>query len=252
MKNELDYSFYIERYLDGEMSKEEKLWFTRELKGNPSLKKELELRKKLNDAVRETDVIDFRKQLQGVFETPHVETLSRSYTFLINRRIAVGLTAFVIAVSGGLLLLLTNRPMENKEIYKAYFRPAEPGLTYRSEENAADIELRNAMHFYESGQYEKALRGFESVLRSDSTRIGLNLYSGISQMEIERYKDANTSFHAIIDNNYILYIEQAEWYLAFCYLMTNDRKKAEEQFKMIADGKGYYQHQARKVLKKMN
>ena len=252
MKNELDYSFYIERYLDGEMSKEEKLWFTRELKGDPSLKKELELRKKLNEAVRETDVIDFRKQLQGVFEKSHVETLSRSRIFPLSRRIAVGLSALAIAFSGGLLVLLSNHPMENREIYEAYFKPAEPGLTYRSEENATDIELRSAMLFYEKGEYEQALRGFESVLRSDSTRIGLNLYSGISQMEIKRYSDANTSFHAIIDNNYILYIEQAEWYLAFCYLMTDNRKKAEEQFEMIADREGYYQHQARKILKKID
>jgi tetratricopeptide (TPR) repeat protein len=252
MKNELDYSLYIERYLDGEMSKEEKLWFTRELKGSPYLKKELELRKNLNDAIRETDVIDFRKQLKGVFETSHVETLGRSRIFPVSRRIAVGLSALVIAVSGGLLSLLSNHHMENREIFETYFKPAEPGLTYRSEQNEADIELRNAMQFYENGKYEQALRGFESVLRSDSTRIGLNLYSGISQMEIERYNDANTSFHAIIDNNYILYIEQAEWYLAFCYLMTNDLTKAEEQFGMIADRKGYYQHQARKILKKIN
>jgi len=115
MKNELDYSFYIERYLDGEMSKEEKLWFTRELKGDPSLKKELELRKKLNDAVRETDVIDFRKQLQGVFEKSHVETWSRSRIFPLSRRIAVGLSALAIAISGGLLILLSNHPMEYKK-----------------------------------------------------------------------------------------------------------------------------------------
>jgi tetratricopeptide (TPR) repeat protein len=252
MKNELDYSFYIERYLDGEMSEDEKFWFTRELKGDPSLKKELELRTKLNDAVRETDVIDFRKQLQDVFETSHVETWSRGHAFHLSRRIAVGLSAVVIVVLGGLLILRPDRHMENRELYEAYFKPAEPGLTYRSEENAADIELRNAMRFYENGQYEQALRGFENVLRSDSTRIGLNLYSGISQMETERYSDANTSFRKILDNNYILYLEQAEWYLAFCYLMTNDRKKAEEQFGLIADRKGFYQHQARKILKRID
>jgi tetratricopeptide (TPR) repeat protein len=252
MKNELDYSFYIERYLDGEMSKDEKLWFTRELKGDPVLKKELELRKKMNDAVRETDVINFRKQLQGVFETSRVETIGRSHAFHINSRIAVSLSAFIIAVAGGLLLLIPDRNMENKEIYETYFSPAEPGLTFRSEENAADMELRTAMQYYENGDYEQALHGFENILRSDSSRIGINLYSGISQMEIARYRDANASFHKIINNKYILYIEQAEWYLAFCYLMMNDRKKAGEQFGMIADRKGYYQHQARKILKRIN
>jgi hypothetical protein len=148
--------------------------------------------------------------------------------------------------------MLSDRNMENKEIFETYFRPAEPGLTYRSEENLADLELRTAMQNYENGNYEQALRGFENILRSDSTRIGLNLYSGISQMEIQRYKDANASFRKIVDNRYILYIEQAEWYLAFCYLMTDDRKKAEEQFGMIADQKGYYFRQARKILKKIN
>jgi len=252
MKNELDYTFYIERYLDGEMLKDEKLWFTRELKGNPSLKKELELRKKLNDAIRETDVIDFREQLQGVFETSQVETMGKTRTFRLNRKIAVALPAFIIAVAGGLFLLLSDRNMDHREIYEAYFSPAEPGLTYRSEENPADLELRTAMQNYENGKYEQALRGFENVLRSDSTRIGLNLYSGISQMEIRRYKDAHASFSKIVDNHYILYIEQAEWYLAFCYLMTDDREKAEEQFGMIAEQKGYYHRQARKILKKIN
>jgi len=108
------------------------------------------------------------------------------------------------------------------------------------------------MHYYEIGDYVQALHGFETVLRSDSTRIGLNLYSGISQMEIKRYKEAKTSFHRIMDDNYILYMEQAEWYLAFCYLMTDNREKAEEQFERIADQKGYYKHKARKILKKIN
>jgi len=252
MKNELDYSFYIERYLDGEMSNEERLWFTRELKGNHSLKMELELRKKLNDAIRETEVIDFRKQLQDVFETSHAETRNRNHVFHLNRRIAAGLSAVLIALAGGLMFLLPERNLENNEIYETYFKPAESGLTYRSEENATDNALRNAMQYYENGDYEQALSGLESILRSDSTVIGLNLYAGISQMEIERYKDANVSFHKIIDNNYILYLEQAEWYLAFCYLMTNDRKKALEQFGMIAGREGYYQHQARRILKKID
>jgi tetratricopeptide (TPR) repeat protein len=252
MKNELDYSFYIERYLDGEMAKDERLWFTHELKCDPSLKKELELRKKLNDAIRETEVIDFRKQLQGIFEVSHADASGKSHSFPVSRRTVVGLSAVIVALVVSMVLLLTKHNMDNKEIYTTYFKPAEPGLTYRSQENAADIELRTAMQYYENGNYALALRGFENILRSDSTRIGLNLYSGISQMEIERYKDANASFYKIIDNNYILYIEQAQWYLAFCYLMTDNRDKAREQFGMIAGRDGYYQHQARRILRKMN
>lgn len=252
MKNELDYSHFIERYLDGEMSKEEKLWFTRELKGDPSLKREFELRRKLNEAIGETDVIDFRKQMHVLVESSHTESLRRHRVFPVSRKIAVAAAAIIVACAGGLLVFLSDHSWDNTKIYEAYFRPVEPSLTYRSGENHVDAELRTAMQCYEHGDYELALRGFENVLRSDSTRIGLNLYSGISQMEIKRYSDAHSSFNKIIDNQYILFIEQAEWYLGFCYLMTENVEKAEKQFAMIADRQGYYQKQARKILRKLH
>ena len=71
-------------------------------------------------------------------------------------------------------------------------------------------------------------------------------------MEIKRYNDANKSFRKIIDGNYILYLEQAEWYLAFCYLMTDNREKAREQFTLIENRKGYYQDKAKRILKRIN
>ena len=141
--------------------------------------------------------------------------------------------------------------LDNQKIYEKYFRPAEAGLTFRSEGTAYDNELRTAMQYYESGKYEQALYHFENILKADNTRIGLNLYTGISQMEIKKFNEANKSFHKIIDSNYILYLEQAEWYLAFCYLMTDDIKKAREQFALIENREGYYQYRARKILRRI-
>ncbi|MBN1414215.1 MAG: hypothetical protein JW973_03865 [Bacteroidales bacterium] len=251
MKNELDYSIFIERYLDGNMTQDERLWFTHELKGNPSLKKELGLRERLNEAIRETEIMDFRKQLDAVFEESGVKVENKHLQHYTRRRIAAVSSAVMIAFTGALLLLLSYRNLDNQKIYDKYFQPAEAGLTFRSEGNTIDNELRTAMQYYEAEKYEQALLYFEKVLQRDSTRIGLNLYSGISQMGVERYNDANASFHKIIDNNYILYLEQAEWYLAFCYLMTNEFKKAKEQFTIIENRKGYYQHQARKILRRI-
>ena len=251
MKNELDYSVYIERYLDGEMSPEEKLWFTRELKGNPALKRELCLRERLNESIRETEIMDFRKQLESVFEESRVEIESKHHHLRARRRIAAVSSSLIIALAGTLTLWLSYRNLDNQKIYEQYYSPAEAGVTFRSEGKADNSELQTAMQYYESGNYEQALFHFEKILRNDPTRLGLNLYSGISQMEVNRYRDANTSFHKIIDNNYILYIEQAEWYLAFCYLMTDDLEKARDQFMLIENRKGYYQHQARRILRKI-
>jgi len=250
MKNELDYSVFIERYLDGEMQKDEMLWFTRELKGNSVLKKELELRHRVNEAIRETEVMDFRRQLQEVMEKSVVEEGRHVHSYQ-PKKLAAAITLLIVIISASTILMIFNRNMNNQEIYSSYFRPAETGITFRAEGSNNDMELRTAMQYYDEGKYEKALLAFEKILNADSTRVGLNLYSGISQMEIKRYSDANKSFRKIIDNDYILYMEQAEWYLAFCYLMTNNRTKAEEQFAIIAERKGFYQHQARKILRRM-
>jgi hypothetical protein len=251
MKNEIDFSYYIERYLDGEMSAEEQHWFTSELKGNPSLKQELELRERLNEAIRETEILDFRKQLDLVFETSGVETEKGHAQKYSRRRLVLSLSAGLIILIG-ILVVSPYRNLDNKELYKKYFKPAEAGYTFRSEGKSGDIDLQTAMQLYESGNYGQALVLFEKILTADSSRIGLNLYSGISQMGIEKFQDANNSFHKIIDNNYILYLEQAEWYLAFCYLMTDNLEKAREQFAFIEKHQGYYKNQAKKILRRIN
>ena len=251
MNNEIDYSYYIERYLDGEMLADEQHWFTSELKGNPSLKQELELRERLNEAIRETEILDFRKQLDLVMQKSGVED-DRGYAQKFSiPRMAFYLSAGLIILIG-IMVVSPYRNLDNKKLYKMYFKPAEAGYTFRSEGKLGDIDLQTAMQLYESGNYSQALVLFEKILTADSTRIGLNLYSGISQMEIEKYQEANNSFHKIIDNNYILYLEQAEWYLAFCYLMTDNLKKAREQFAFIENRKGYYKNQAKKILRRIN
>jgi tetratricopeptide (TPR) repeat protein len=251
MKNELDYSVFIERYLDDEMSQDEKLWFIRELRGNPDLKRELGIRESLNTAIHETEIMDFRKQLESVFEESRIELEHKSSHLGHRRRLAVISSSLAVILAGMLWFWLSFHNMSSQKIYDKYFSPAEAGLTFRSEENEDNSELQMAMHFYELGKYEEALPRFERILRDDPTRLGLNLYSGISQMEVKRYQEANRSFQKIINNHYILYLEQAEWYLAFCYLMTDDIKKAREQFMLIENRKGYYHRQAQKILRRI-
>ncbi len=249
MKNnhEIDYAAFIERYLDREMSQEEQLWFTRELKGNALLNKELRLREAVNRAVAETEVMAFRDQLNAIYEGSDIRVHSRPEK-PVRRKLAM-VSAFAAAFGLLLLLLFSNRNYNNIEIYNKYFSPVEAGFTFRAEGNIMDNDLRTAMQYYESGDYAKALAYFEKILNTDKSRIGLNLYSGISQMELEKYNDARKSFNQIINNNYILYLEQAEWYLAFCYLMTNETDKAREQFAMIENRRGFYHKQARKILR---
>lgn len=79
--------------------------------------------------------------------------------------------------------------------------------------------------------------------------MGLNLYSGISHMEIKEFQKANERFQIIIDNKPNPFVESATWYLGMCYLMTDEREKALEKFSILAKNKGFYQTDAQKIIK---
>ncbi|UCH15779.1 MAG: hypothetical protein JSV22_07380 [Bacteroidales bacterium] len=253
MKNNLNFDEFIERYLDGEMGADEKIWFEKELEANPKLQKELELRRNVNSALKEKEVMELRGQLEEIYEsTEQQETVVKKATAIINRKLLVLVSAVLILIVGSLIvLLLKSDSLTEKEIYAMYYQPYEATLNFRSADADIDTDLRNAMQYYENKDFRNALVLFEKILSEDDSRIGLNLYSGISHMEMKEFENANTKFQKIIDHNYNLYIEQAEWYLGFCYLMTDNTEKATMQFREIAEKDGYYSPKAIEILKRM-
>jgi tetratricopeptide (TPR) repeat protein len=253
MKNNLNFDEFIERYLDGEMGTQEKIWFEKELDANPKLQKELELRRNINNAIQEKDVMELRGQLEEIYSNPeHQETVVKRSTTIFNRKLLVLVSTVLILIVGSLLiLLLKSNSYTNKEIYAMYYRPYEATLNFRSADNGIDNDLRTAMQYYENRDFRNALVLFERILSEDGSRIGLNLYSGISHMEVNEFDDAHRKFQKIIDHNHNLFIEQAEWYLGFCYLMTDNTEKAKMQFNQIAEKDGYYAPKAMEILKRM-
>ncbi len=75
--------------------------------------------------------------------------------------------------------------------------------------------------------------------------------SGVSNMELSQYKMASGSFKKVLDHNDNLFIEDAQWYLGFCYLKTENTNKAIDQFTKIAISTSSRKEKARKILKKI-
>ena len=250
----MDYSKYIERYLDGIMSDTEKVWFEKELEGNSELQLDLELFRKTNQVILEKEIIELKTQLNSIHEMLKEE---KEKKLKIKPKVFAGrvlLYASGIAASVIIAVLITmniDRSYSNEQLYNMFYEPYESNISFRSSETNVDDELNKAMALYENRQYEEAIVIFENILSQDSTRMGVNLYSGISHMEIEQYKEANKKFNKVIEHENI-YKESAEWYLGFCYLMTSEREKAVETYETIAAGNGYYSKDAKKVLRKLN
>ncbi len=115
----------------------------------------------------------------------------------------------------------------------------------------ADKVLEQALQSYESKNYRAALSLFQTILDKDSTNLTSNFYSGISNIQVQEYPKANKNFIRVLDHKNNLFMEQSEWYLGFCYLMTNEREKAKETFNTIAKGNSFYRTKAKEILSKL-
>jgi hypothetical protein len=77
------------------------------------------------------------------------------------------------------------------------------------------------------------------------------LLNGVANFEDQKYPEAKQSFVKVINDNNNLYIETAKWYLALCYVKTNEREKAIQQLEIIKKEGGIYSNDAKKVAREL-
>ena len=158
--------------------------------------------------------------------------------------------AIALLLAIGLATVL-DRPLSNKDLFKKYYKPYEVALINRSNDAELDLMLRHAQQLYQQGEYDEAVVYFEKVLEHQPDQVATNLYTGISYLEMDRFHKAENSLNKVVEHNDNLYVDQAQWYLGFCYLATDETKLAQRQFGHIANSNSYYREEARKILRKM-
>lgn len=252
MKQEMNYSRYVDRYLEGVMKNAELIWFEKELDGNKELQREINMQRKLNSVIIDKDTIALQNQLNSIHKRAYGSIIPSFHVSKSAR--AVLYTSACIAVTLVLSVLFLTKNLNNSpdKLYARYYKPADISMSFRSSGSVLNNDLRSAMSLYDNRKYNEAINLFEKILKEDASRVGLNLYSGISHMEIKQYAEANASFKKVIDQKANAFVESATWYLGLCYLKTNDKDKAKEIFAGIANSGGYYKKDAKNILKSLN
>lgn len=240
----------IEDFLDGDLNQEQLKEFEQDLLDDSDLQMELDLHKGIDEAIVESDIMDLRSKLEAI-ETPPTPSQKRKFKFLTSWNIAAASLALLIGLGSLMFILNDKSNYSNDKIFSNYYKPYNVVVNTRSSDATADHILMNAVNSYESKDYRTALTLFKKILDKDSTNITSNFYSGISNIEINEYSKANKNFTRVIKHKNNLFIEQSEWYLGFCYLMTNEKDKAVNQFHTIANGNSFYKTKAQEILNKL-
>jgi tetratricopeptide (TPR) repeat protein len=243
----IDFSYFIERYNAGEMSESEKQWFRKELEGNKKLQAETNLRKHTDEILRNRNIMSLRNKLTEI-ENQRKEVKqpvkgSKKTTYI---RYAAAFAGLVLI---GSITLFSGKNLSSEKIMKQYNKVYEPPTNQRSVLSVTNADFTLALKFFNTHDYEKAAILFSKVLETSPNDMQTVLLKGIANFEEKKYPEAKQSFGKVIDNNNNLYIDQAQWYLALCYLNTNENDKAKQLLKIIGKEGGIYKNDANKIIR---
>ena len=242
----------LQKYLDNDLSERELDRFEQELTASPDLLVDLDLYKEVDEAIADTEVLDFRAQLTDLREeTRRSETGKRVFKFTRPWHYAAS-AALALLVAIGLASVL-GRPLSNTDLFVKYMKPYELVLTNRSmDDNVIKTILNNAEVAYLKGDFETAVFWYNEVLEKNSAKIEAEFGMGVSNMRMSDYEDATVSFSKVIQHNDNLFIQKAQWFQAGCYLAMNETEYAQRQLELIAiDANHFYRDDAARILNRM-
>jgi tetratricopeptide (TPR) repeat protein len=243
----IDFSYFIERYNAGEMSDTEKQWFLKELEGNEKLRQEVVLRRRTDEILNNQNVISLRNKLSSIEKKrKEAEKTVPNNRKTVYIRYAAVIAALVII---GSFALFQGKNLRSEDILNRYYKAYEPPTSQRSAKSGTDADFTLALEFYNTHDYDKAAVLFNKVLESKPNDMQTLLLQGVANFEEKRYPEAKQSFGKVIEDKDNLYIDQAQWYLALCYLKTNETDKAKQLFKIIGKEDGVYKNEASTILK---
>ena len=244
----IDFSYFIERYNAQEMSDAEKVWFQKELDGNKKLRAEVDLRKRTDDVLKKQDVMNLRNKLSEIARKKEVHVPLEKSDRQPYLKYAVLISVLILI---GSITLFTGKKLSSEEIITKYYKSYDPPAAQRSGQSELNNDFVLALEFYNTSDYENAAILFKKVLESNPKDMQTAFLNGVSNFEDKKYPDAKQSFNIVINDNNNLFIESAKWYLALCYIKTNDIAIAIQQLEKIYKEGGLYKGDAKKIIRKL-
>lgn len=244
----IDFSYFIERYNAGEMDEAEKLWFRKELEGNAKLREEVILRKNTDKVLGNIESIQLRNKLSEIEKRRASNIPVKNQGKSAPWKYAAVIAGLVLIGSVG---LLTTRSMTKEDIIDKFYQPYEGVSPSRSQQAFVNQDYSRALEYYNIGDFRNAALYFGKVLSNDPKYMESAMYSGVSKYEENNYPEAVQKFKLVVDDGKNLYIEDAQWYLALCYIQTNDKELALNQLDLIKNSESIYSKSAGKIFRRL-
>ncbi len=240
----------IEDFIEEELDEDREEAFRAEFEENTDLKAEVALRKSVNDSLGEQDVMRLRDQLhrtRDVLKSKEMKSIvPDSKTYKMHWwKAGVAIVLILFAFSG----VIRSEFGSVDRLYNTYYQSPQwsPQRSVATGEN----HLRQANLFFTRGEYEKAISLYDRAIEKNSETFVFRFYKAASLQNLGKYREAIPEYNQVIRQGDNIFIEEAEWYRSLCYMKAGENEKAREQLLAIIERKGYYESDAKAVLRRL-
>jgi tetratricopeptide (TPR) repeat protein len=77
-------------------------------------------------------------------------------------------------------------------------------------------------------------------------------YLGMANYQLGKYSYAINFFNKNLDNENNIFHQESEFYIALCYLNSNEKEKGMALLNSIIENKGFYSQRAKETLLNLN
>jgi tetratricopeptide (TPR) repeat protein len=240
---------FIENYLRGLLSDEEKRLFEKRLQNDADFRSEYALEKQLYDTLIKKDEFSVEKNDPEL--TPYKEALKQTHfqelkqtLIKVNSEVntapvktrslwyyvaAVAVAAFIV------FQLFFDTDKSNQGLYYAYAKLNQlPSFTVRDSNDKLQLQLMEGEQAFDQGDYKNALSIFQNALTSQKNNQLIYIYLGLIQSELEQYEDAKETFAQLKATGSSYHNDIALWYTALIHMKQDSVAKALEGFKIFA------------------
>jgi tetratricopeptide (TPR) repeat protein len=243
---------FIERYIEGELTPEEKKDFEERL---------------AVDEVFESTYLTYRNLIEGIQYSGKQKLIQRLKKLEANisvqetfdkRIMGIRMKDFysysaaatvLLLITFSFIFIINDKPTAN-EIYTEYFQPYPNvvNATTRGEESVLDPK-EQAYRYYDLEEYEKAVVAFENILKKEKDPAVL-LYAGNSYLALGKFNTASAKLKSLdsLDSPFDV---QAQWYLAMSYLANKNSKEGKIILNKIKAQNVSYSKKAQDILNTM-
>jgi hypothetical protein len=240
-------SYSIERYIAGEMSDSEKEWFEAKVNEDENLRHEVNVRRKTDKILEDRNIRSLKNKLSAIEKRRNEKRYSLPPHIPAYLKYAAVFLGIIFLGSASLFF---GSRLNGSQVIDQYYKPYEPATGQRSGRCIQNDDFMVALNLYNTHEYGKAAVLFSKVVESNPEDMQSELLNGLSNFEDKKYPEAKNSFVNVIDNKNNFFVETAKWYLALCYVKTNEREKAIMLFENIGNESGIYRKDAKNIIRR--